>query len=358
MSKLPRTSCGHRHAEDDEAYDIWTKEVGVPVERCIRIGDNKGARYASDNFWMMGDTGPCGPVHRNLLRPRRTHLGRSPGSPEEDGDRYIEIWNNVFMQFNRDEAGVMHPLPKPSVDTGMGLERISAVLQGVHANYEIDLFQTLLKAAARETSGADMDSPSLKVLADHVRLRLPAGRRRDSRQRGPRATCCAASSAAPSATATNRCPPPSSTRWCLIWWPKWAMAYPELAQHQAKVMATLKQEEDRFFETIEHGMAILEGELKALPEGGIFSGETAFKLHDTYGFPSTSPPTSAANARSWWMVPPSTPPWPARRNRPAPPANSRWPPISITMAQPPPSTATRRWSSRPMFWPSTRTAHR
>ena len=157
------------YAEDDEAYDIWTKEIGVPPERIIRIGDNKGARYASDNFWMMGDTGPCGPC-TEIFYDHGEHIpGGPPGTPEEDGDRYIEIWNNVFMQFNRDEQGVMHPLPKPSVDTGMGLERISAVLQDVHANYEIDLFQALIKAAARETHCADLDSPSLKVLADHIR---------------------------------------------------------------------------------------------------------------------------------------------------------------------------------------------
>jgi len=274
------------YAEDDEAYDIWTKEVGVPVERCIRIGDNKGARYASDNFWMMGDTGPCGPC-TEIFYDHGEHIwGGPPGSPEEDGDRYIEIWNNVFMQFNRDEAGVMHPLPKPSVDTGMGLERISAVLQGVHANYEIDLFQTLLKAAARETSGADMDSPSLKVLADHVRacaFLLADGVIPGNEGRGyvlrriiRRAIRHGYKLGARAAFFHKMVPDLVA---------EMGMAYPELAQHQAKVMATLKQEEDRFFETIEHGMAILEGELKALPEGGIFSGETAFKLHDTYGFP-------------------------------------------------------------------------
>ncbi|GAB1425458.1 hypothetical protein MASR2M16_26920 [Thauera terpenica] len=157
------------YAEDDEAFDIWTREVGVPAERVIRIGDNKGGRYASDNFWMMGDTGPCGPCTEVFYDHGEHIWGGLPGSPEEDGDRFIEIWNNVFMQFNRDEQGVMHPLPKPSVDTGMGLERISAVLQGVHANYEIDLFQALITAAARETSDADLASPSLRVLADHIR---------------------------------------------------------------------------------------------------------------------------------------------------------------------------------------------
>ncbi|MBK7900668.1 MAG: alanine--tRNA ligase [Azonexus sp.] len=274
------------YAEDDEAYDIWTREIGVPVERVIRIGDNKGARYASDNFWMMGDTGPCGPCTEIFYDHGEQHWGGPPGSPEEDGDRFIEIWNNVFMQFNRDEAGVMHPLPKPSVDTGMGLERISAVLQGVHANYEIDLFQALLKAAARETSGADMDSPSLKVLADHIRACsfliadgvIPGneGRGYVLRRIIRRAIRHGYKLGARAAFFHKMVPDLVA---------EMGIAYPELAQHQAKVMATLKQEEDRFFETIEHGMAILEGELKALPEGGVFNGETAFKLHDTYGFP-------------------------------------------------------------------------
>ncbi|MDR2188218.1 MAG: alanine--tRNA ligase, partial [Azonexus sp.] len=157
------------YAEDDEAYAIWRETIGLPAEKIIRIGDNKGARYASDNFWMMGDTGPCGPCSE-IFYDHGAHIpGGPPGSPDEDGDRFIEIWNNVFMQFNRDEQGVMHPLPKPSVDTGMGLERIAAVLQGVHSNYEIDLFQALIAAAARETASADLASPSLKVLADHIR---------------------------------------------------------------------------------------------------------------------------------------------------------------------------------------------
>ena len=157
------------YAEDDEAYDIWHMVIGVPAERIVRIGDNKGARYASDNFWMMGDTGPCGPC-TEIFYDHGDHIaGGPPGSPNEDGDRYIEIWNNVFMQFNRDENGVMHLLPKPSVDTGMGLERIPAVLQHVNSNYEIDLFQSLVKAAARETSDANLLSPSLRVLADHIR---------------------------------------------------------------------------------------------------------------------------------------------------------------------------------------------
>src|SRR5690606_31652745 len=157
------------YEEDDEAYEIWNKQIGVPAERIVRIGDNKGARYASDNFWMMGDTGPCGPCTEIFYDHGPEVSGGPPGSPDEDGDRYIEIWNNVFMQYNRDEQGVMHPLPKPSVDTGMGLERIAAVLQGVHSNYDIDLFRNLVAAAARETKQTEHDNPSLRVLADHIR---------------------------------------------------------------------------------------------------------------------------------------------------------------------------------------------
>ncbi|MEW5972354.1 MAG: alanine--tRNA ligase [Pseudomonadota bacterium] len=274
------------YAEDDEAYDIWTKEIGVPEARCVRIGDNKGARYASDNFWSMGDTGPCGPCTEIFYDHGEGIYGGPPGSPEEDGDRYIEIWNNVFMQFNRDEQGVMHPLPKPSVDTGMGIERIAAVLQGVHSNYEIDLFQALIKAAARETAQTDLDTPSLKVLADHIRACsfliadgvIPGneGRGYVLRRIIRRAIRHGWKLGARAAFFHKMVPDLVA---------EMGEAYPELVHNQTRVMATLKQEEDRFFETIEHGMAILEGELKTLGEGGVFNGETAFKLHDTYGFP-------------------------------------------------------------------------
>ncbi|MBP8266701.1 MAG: alanine--tRNA ligase [Zoogloea sp.] len=276
------------YAEDDEAYDIWTKEIGVPPERVIRIGDNKGARYASDNFWMMGDTGPCGPC-TEIFYDHGEHIwGGPPGSPEEDGDRFIEIWNNVFMQFNRDEAGVMHPLPKPSVDTGMGLERISAVLQHVHANYEIDLFQALIAAAARETSKADMDSPSLKVLADHIRACsfliadgvIPGneGRGYVLRRIIRRAIRHGYKLGARAAFFHKMVPDLVA---------EMGNAYPELKTGQQRVTDILKQEEDRFFATIENGMAILEGELAAMAAAGntVFNGETAFKLHDTFGFP-------------------------------------------------------------------------
>ncbi|WP_028996212.1 alanine--tRNA ligase [Azonexus hydrophilus] len=276
------------YAEDDEAYDIWHKEVGVPAEKIVRIGDNKGARYASDNFWMMGDTGPCGPCTEIFYDHGEKHWGGPPGSPEEDGDRFIEIWNNVFMQFNRDEQGVMHPLPKPSVDTGMGLERISAVLQGVHANYEIDLFQALIAAAARETSDADMNSPSLKVLADHIRACsfliadgvIPGNEGRGYvLRRIIRRAIRHGYKLGARATFFHRIVPD------LVG--EMGEAYPELKENQAKIVATLKQEEDRFFATIENGMEILEGELAAMADKGVtvFNGETAFKLHDTYGFP-------------------------------------------------------------------------
>ncbi|WP_068636107.1 alanine--tRNA ligase [Thauera butanivorans] len=280
------------YAEDDEAYDIWTKEVGVPSDRVIRIGDNKGARYASDNFWMMGDTGPCGPCTEIFYDHGPDIWGGPPGSAEEDGDRYIEIWNNVFMQFNRDEQGVMHPLPKPSVDTGMGLERVSAVLQGVHANYEIDLFQALIKAAYREvggeTSGADMDSPSLKVLADHIRACafliadgvIPGneGRGYVLRRIIRRAIRHGYKLGARAAFFHRMVPDLVA---------EMGAAYPELKDGERRITDVLRQEEERFFATIENGMAIVEAELAAMEKAGnkVFDGDTAFKLHDTYGFP-------------------------------------------------------------------------
>ncbi len=276
------------YAEDDEAYDIWANDIGVPKERIIRIGDNKGARYASDNFWMMGDTGPCGPC-TEIFYDHGAHIpGGPPGSPDEDGDRFIEIWNNVFMQFNRDEAGVMHPLPKPSVDTGMGLERISAVLQHVHANYEIDLFQSLIAAAARETQTTDMGSPSLKVLADHIRACsfliadgvIPGneGRGYVLRRIIRRAIRHGYKLGARKAFFHKMVADLVNAM---------GAAYPELKDGQQRVTDILHQEENRFFETIEHGMAILEADLAEMSKADVkvFNGETAFKLHDTYGFP-------------------------------------------------------------------------
>jgi len=276
------------YAEDDEAYDTWTKEIGVPVERTIRIGDNKGARYMSDNFWMMGDTGPCGPCSEIFYDHGPEIPGGPPGSPDEDGDRYIEIWNNVFMQFNRDEHGVMHPLPKPSVDTGMGLERIAAVLQHVHSNYEIDLMQTLVRAAARETGQQNLDQPSLRVLADHVRacaFLLSDGVIPGNEGRGfvlrriIRRAIRHGWKLGARAPFFHRMVPDLVA--------EMGAAYPGLAGSQARVMEVLKLEEERFFATIEHGMAIVEADLAVLAKEGVkvFDGGTAFKLHDTYGFP-------------------------------------------------------------------------
>ena len=247
------------YAEDDEAYDIWLKDIGVPAEKIIRIGDNKGARYASDNFWMMGDTGPCGPCSE-IFYDHGAHIpGGPPGSPDEDGDRFIEIWNNVFMQYNRDEAGVMHALPKPSVDTGMGLERISAILQGVHANYEIDLFTTLIAAAARETKTTNLANPSLKVLADHIRACsfliadgvIPGneGRGYVLRRIIRRAVRHGYKLGARKAFFHKMVPDLVS---------EMGEAYPDLAISQNRVIEMLKVEEDRFFETIENGMRLLD----------------------------------------------------------------------------------------------------
>ncbi|MDO9282423.1 MAG: alanine--tRNA ligase [Methylotenera sp.] len=276
------------YADDDEAYDIWHSTIGVPAERIIRIGDNKGARYASDNFWMMGDTGPCGPCTEIFYDHGDHHFGGPPGSADEDGDRFIEIWNNVFMQYNRDEAGVMHPLPKPSVDTGMGLERISAVLQHVHANYEIDIFQGLIAAAARETNTTDLTSPSLKVLADHIRACsfliadgvIPGneGRGYVLRRIIRRAIRHGYKLGARKAFFHNMVA--DLVR-------EMGNAYPELKTEQTRITNTLKQEEDRFFETIENGMAILESELAVMDKANnsTFNGDLAFKLHDTFGFP-------------------------------------------------------------------------
>ncbi len=272
------------YAEDEEAYDIWANEIGMPAERIVRIGDNKGSRYASDNFWQMGDTGPCGPCTEIFYDHGPGIAGGPPGSPDEDGDRYIEIWNNVFMQFNRDEAGVMHPLPKPSVDTGMGLERISAVMQGVHSNYEIDLFLHLISAAARETGCTDLNNPSLKVIADHIRATsflivdgiIPGneGRGYVLRRIIRRALRHGHK------LGQNQ---PFFYRLVADLSEVMGAAYPELASAQQRVAEILFQEEERFGETLQHGMSILEA---ALAKGTHkLDGETAFKLYDTFGFP-------------------------------------------------------------------------
>ena len=280
------------YAEDDEAYEIWNKQVGVPAERIVRIGDNKGARYASDNFWMMGDTGPCGPCTEIFFDHGPDIPGGPPGSPDEDGDRYIEIWNNVFMQFNRTEDGVMHPLPKPSVDTGMGLERIAAVLQHVHGNYEIDTFVHLLKAAkaavdaatpAAASGGCDAESPSLKVIADHIRacsFTIVDGVIPGNEGRGYVLRRIARRAIRHGYKLGAR--KPFFHQLVLALDQTMGEAYPELRRAAARVTDVLRQEEERFFQTIANGMEILES---ALAQGGGIDGETAFKLHDTYGFP-------------------------------------------------------------------------
>lgn len=273
------------YAEDDEAYNIWLNEIGMPSERIVRIGDNKGAKYASDNFWQMGDTGPCGPCSEIFYDHGKEIWGGIPGSPEEDGDRWIEIWNCVFMQFNRDEQGNMNPLPKPSVDTGMGLERMAAVMQHVHSNYEIDLFQDLLKAVARETGAPfSMEEPSLKVIADHIRscsfliadgvLPSNEGRgyvlRRIIRRAVRHGYKLGQSKPFFHKLVAN-----------LV--QEMGGAYPELKEKQAQIEEALKNEESRFAQTLETGMALLEN---ALAKGGkTLGGEIIFKLYDTYGFP-------------------------------------------------------------------------
>ena len=279
------------YSEDDEAYEIWNKQVGVPAERIVRIGDNKGGRYMSDNFWMMGDTGPCGPCTEIFYDHGPDVAGGPPGSANEDGDRYIEIWNNVFMQFNRTEDGVMHKLPKPSVDTGMGLERLAAVLQHVHSNYEIDLFVNLLAAAKQSVDAAtpnggdcDRESPSLKVIADHIRACsftvvdgvIPgnAGRGYVLRRIARRAIRHGYKLGARA---------PFFHKLVAALAKEMGEAYPELRRDEARVTEVLKQEEERFFKTIATGMELLES---ALAGGATqIDGDTAFKLHDTYGFP-------------------------------------------------------------------------
>ena len=273
------------YASDDEAYDIWTKEVGVPAERMVRIGDNKGAPYASDNFWAMGDTGPCGPC-TEIFFDHGDHIwGGPPGSPEEDGDRYIEIWNNVFMQFNRTADGVMHPLPAPSVDTGMGLERISAVLQHVNSNYEIDLFQSLLNAAAQAIGCSNEGQASLKVVADHIRscgFLIADGVTPSNEGRGyvlrriVRRAC----------RHGNKLGAKGSFFYKLVAALAAEMgdAFSELRTLQAHIERVLKTEEEQFAKTLEQDLKILEQDLADL-QGSVIPGDVIFKLYDTYGFP-------------------------------------------------------------------------
>ncbi len=272
------------YQEDDEAYDIWTKEIGLPPERVIRIGDNKGGRYKSDNFWMMADTGPCGPCSEIFYDHGPEIPGGPPGSPEEDGDRFIEIWNNVFMQFDMKEDGSVVPLPAPCVDTGMGLERLAAILQHVHSNYEIDIFDQLIKAAARETGVTDLDNKSLRVIADHIRATaflvsdgvIPSNEGRGYVQR--RIVRRAIRHGYKLGKKT-----PFFHKLVADLVRLMGDAYPAIREQEQRITDVLKTEEERFFETLANGMEILDAAL----DGGakVLPGEVAFKLHDTYGFP-------------------------------------------------------------------------
>ena len=272
------------YIEDDEAYDIWTKEIGLPPERVVRIGDNKGGRYMSDNFWMMADTGPCGPCSEIFYDHGPEIAGGPPGSPEQDGDRYIEIWNNVFMQFDMQPDGSLNNLPAPCVDTGMGLERLAAILQHVHSNYEIDIFDALIKAASRETGCTDIQNKSLRVIADHIRATaflvsdgvVPSNEGRGYVQRRIVRRAIRHGYKLGQKTPFFHKLVPDLVKLM-------GAAYPSLASQEKRITDILKAEEERFFETLEVGMQILDAAL----EGGVkvLPGEVAFKLHDTYGFP-------------------------------------------------------------------------
>lgn len=273
------------YESDDEAYEIWEKEVGIPRERIIRIGDNKGAPYASDNFWQMGDTGPCGPC-TEIFYDHGDHIwGGPPGSPEEDGDRYIEIWNIVFMQFNRQADGTMEPLPKPSVDTGMGLERIAAVLQHVNSNYDIDLFRTLIQAVAKVTGATDLSNKSLRVIADHIRscaFLIADGVMPSNENRG-----YVLRRIIRRAVRHGNMLGAKETFFYKLVGPLidvMGSAGEDLKRQQAQVEQVLKTEEEQFARTLERGLALLDEELAKL-SGDMLDGETAFRLYDTYGFP-------------------------------------------------------------------------
>lgn len=273
------------YAADDEAYDIWAKEVGVPAERIIRIGDNKGAPYASDNFWQMGDTGPCGPCTEIFYDHGPDVAGGPPGSPEEDGDRYIEIWNVVFMQYNRQASGEMEPLPKPSVDTGMGLERIAAVLQGVHSNYEIDLFQRLLAAASELLGGVATTEASLRVVADHIRscaFLIADGVMPSNEGRGfvLRRIIRRAARHGNKLGATGT----FFHKLVAALVEEMGDAYPQLVSARAQIEKVLLQEEEQFAKTLDKGLRLLEQDIAEL-KGTVIPGETVFTLYDTYGFP-------------------------------------------------------------------------
>nr|WP_220235550.1 alanine--tRNA ligase [Marinomonas foliarum] len=275
------------YADDDEAFDIWNKDIGLPEEKIIRIGDNKGGRYQSDNFWAMGDTGPCGPCTEVFFDHGEHIWGGPPGSPEEDGDRFIEIWNVVFMQFNRSTDGNMAPLPKPSVDTGMGLERIAAILQGVHSNYEIDLFQNLIKAAAKVVGTQDLSAQSLRVIADHIRscsFMIVDGVIPSNEGRGYvlrriiRRAIRHGNKLGQTGIFFHKLVEALDI--------EMGEAYPELTKLKERVASILLKEEEQFAKTLDQGMKILEEAISELGDKKTIPGETVFKLYDTYGFPA------------------------------------------------------------------------
>ncbi|HXE47847.1 MAG TPA: alanine--tRNA ligase, partial [Ramlibacter sp.] len=272
------------YIDDDEAYQIWTKEIGLPAERVVRIGDNKGAKYASDNFWMMADTGPCGPCSEIFYDHGPGIAGGPPGSPDADGDRYIEIWNHVFMQFDMQPDGSVKNLPAPCVDTGMGLERLAAIMQHVHSNYEIDLFEQLIKAASRETGEKDLKNNSLRVIADHIRATsflvsdgvIPSNEGRGYVQRRIVRRAIRHGYKLGKKTPFFHKLVPDLVRLM-------GAAYPKLRADEKRIVDVLRAEEERFFETLENGMEILDAALAG--DQKVLSGDVAFKLHDTYGFP-------------------------------------------------------------------------
>jgi alanyl-tRNA synthetase len=356
---------------DDEAYDLWAREVGVPVERIVRIGDNKGAPFASDNFWQMADTGPCGPCTEIFYDHGPGIAGGPPGSPDEDGDRYIEIWNLVFMQFDRAPDGTLSPLPKPCVDTGMGLERLAAVLQHVHSNYEIDLFQNLIRAAAAATGTPDIAEKSLRVIADHIRASaflivdgvLPSNEGRGYVLRRIIRRALRHGWKLGTRGAFFHTLVPALVK-------EMGSAYPELVAKQSLVEAALRAEEERFAETLDTGMRVFED--VAAKSVGTVAGEDAFRLYDTYGFPvdltadiarerglavDMAGFERAMDAQRERAAPISPPTWSSDWRQPRSSVTTRWLPMN-SKSQRSSSTAmsARRWptASRPSSCSSAR----
>lgn len=324
------------YVDDDEAYDIWNKEIGIPAERIVRIGDNKGGKYMSDNFWMMGDTGPCGPCSEIFFDRGPSVQGGPPGSKDEDGDRYLEIWNLVFTQFNRDASGKMNRLPHPNIDTGMGLERIASVIQNVPTNYDIDLFRNLMaaaKAAVEKVGATDVEpgTPSLKVIADHIRACsfaiadgvLPGneGRAYVLRRICRRAIRHGYKLGARAPFFYTLVEPLAR---------EMGDVYPEL--NKPNIAQVIKAEEERFFLTLANGMEILEDAI-AKTTNGVLDGNVVFKLHDTFGFPADLTADVCRERASRWIRTLSTARWKSSVRRPVPLASSRLPPAWSTTAR-------------------------